>query len=186
LRPHGLCVRAMPARCMGWSVLAGSAGTNQALPTCPRVPVPSCSRARVPPARAPARCAPCALRVVRPSPSSASSFFPSAPCSYLVLTLFLPCSYLVLTREGAFAPSFLLGRGRSHPRFPRFVRPRAPYRGPLLEPARDSFHPARTVTRIGRSGTVFNLFWPKPSLFWPTRIWPVWPVWPKPIWPVWA
>jgi hypothetical protein len=41
--------------------------------------------------------------------------------------------------------------------FPTICRPPAPYRGPLLEPARDSFHPARTVTRIGRSETVFEI-----------------------------
>jgi hypothetical protein len=57
---------------------------------CPLAHVPS------------ALCRLCALHVVRPSPSSASS--PSL--AFLVLTLFLPCSYLVLTREGAFAPSF--------------------------------------------------------------------------------
>ncbi len=72
---------------------------SRAVPTCPRAPVPACPRARAVVAR----------RVVRPSPSSASSLSSASSPSlaFLVLTLFLPSSYLVLTREGAFAPSFV-------------------------------------------------------------------------------
>jgi hypothetical protein len=112
LRPHGLCRSAMRGhadRGLSWPVACGGqslSGPQGRSAPCP--PVPSCSRAPVPPPpRGVPRCAaaPAVGHTGQCSSCSAGRSYLVLPWSYLGLTLVLPWSYLGLTWEGAFAPS---------------------------------------------------------------------------------